>query len=158
MANLKGTQLSQKHDWETPQALFDTFDTTYCFMLDTCASAANTKCGRWYGPQGEHMDALDPDLVWPVEGALWMNPPYKRGVQDQFVKKAMETSLRGGCVVALLPSRTDTKMFHTYIWDTHVHRPHPWVQEILFLKGRVGFVGGAAKAPFPSMVVIFGRR
>jgi hypothetical protein len=35
-------------------------------------------------------------------------------------------------------------------------RPHPWVREVRFLKGRVRFVGAPASAPFPSMIVVFG--
>ncbi len=49
----------------------------------------------------------------------------------------------------LLPARTDTQWFHTYI-NNHA--------EIRFLKGRIKFVGAKHPAPFPSMVVIFRPR
>lgn len=35
--------------------------------------------------------------------------------------------------------------------------PGPWVSSVDFLKGRVQFVGRQSCAPFPSMLVVFGR-
>ena len=48
----------------------------------------------------------------------------------------------------LIPARTDTKAFHEYIYGK---------AEIRFLKGRLRFNDSRNTAPFPSMVVIFGR-
>lgn len=48
----------------------------------------------------------------------------------------------------LIPARTDTKAFHEYIYGK---------AEIRFIKGRLYFNDGKGRAPFPSMVVIFGR-
>ena len=149
---------SERHDWETPQDLFDQLDMKWVFGWDVCASAANTKCAHWYGPQGAQADALDASLLWPTDVPLWMNPPYDRSLQKRFVAKAVETALRGGTVVALLPARTDTAMFHKAIWDRTVLRPRPWVESVDFLPGRLTFVGAEGKAPFPSMVVVFSRR
>ena len=49
-------------------------------------------------------------------------------------------------VVMLIPSRTDTKWFHNYIYG---------IAEIRFIKGRLKFGNSKNSAPFPSMVVIF---
>ena len=49
-------------------------------------------------------------------------------------------------VVALLPSRTDTKWFHDYIYGK---------AEIRFIKGRLKFGDSKNSAPFPSMIVIW---
>lgn len=46
----------------------------------------------------------------------------------------------------LIPSRTDTKAFHEYIYNK---------AEIRFVKGRLKFGGAKNSAPFPSMVCIF---
>lgn len=46
----------------------------------------------------------------------------------------------------LIPSRTDTKWFHEYIYGK---------AEIRFVRGRLKFGDGLGTAPFASMVVIF---
>lgn len=58
------------------------------------------------------------------------------------------TKKPGTVVVALIPARTDTRFFHDYIY----HKA-----EIRFIKGRLKFGGCKDAAPFPSMVVIFGK-
>jgi hypothetical protein len=50
-------------------------------------------------------------------------------------------------IVMLLPSRTDVKWFHDYVY----HKPNV---ETIFLKGRLLFENTPYPAPFPSMVVI----
>lgn len=65
------------------------------------------------------------------------------------MEKAFRTNEdHGNLVVMLLPARTDTKWFHDYIY----HKA-----EIRFIKGRLKFGGCKDAAPFPSMVVIFGK-
>ena len=63
----------------------------------------------------------------------------------------MNKATQKGCtVVMLLPSRTDVRWFHQYIYKK------PGV-EVRFLKGRLKFSNCENSAPFPSMVVIFRR-
>ena len=72
----------------------------------------------------------------------------------EWVKKCHD-EVRFGCtqlVVALLPARTDVRWWHTWIGD---HCQYP--SEVRFLKGRLRFVGAAASAPFPSVVVVWRR-
>ena len=62
----------------------------------------------------------------------------------------------------LLPVRTDTKWFHTYLWDRVGNHWQTGVGPVEFLKGRVKFEreghSKAAGAPFPSMVVVLRPR
>ena len=48
----------------------------------------------------------------------------------------------------LIPARTDTKRFHEYIYGK---------AEVRFIKGRLKFGGCENSAPFPSMIVVFGK-
>mgnify|MGYP003139136647 CR=1 FL=1 len=74
------------------------------------------------------------------------NPPYSK--IGEFVKKAYEESLKGCTVVMLIPSRTDTKYWHDYcIYG-----------QIRYIKGRLKFGNAKNSAPFPSCIVVFGRR
>lgn len=66
--------------------------------------------------------------------AKWVEKCYREGTKDNTV------------VVMLIPSRTDTRYFHKFIY----HRA-----EIRFVRGRLKFGDVKNSAPFPSMVVIF---
>ena len=76
-----------------------------------------------------------------------MNPPYGRGIKH-WIEKAYSESLNGALVVCLIPSRTDTRYWHDYIF--------PYA-EIRFMKGRVKFGDSKNSAPFPSSIVIFDK-
>ena len=63
-------------------------------------------------------------------------------------KSATNMESGGGVAVMLIPARTDTKRFHEYIYGN---------AEIRFIKGRLKFGGCENSAPFPSMIVVFGK-
>lgn len=76
---------------------------------------------------------------------MFCNPPYSN--IRSWVEKSYRESLKPGTtVVMLIPSRTDTRWFHSFIY----HRA-----EIRFIKGRLKFGDSKNSAPFPSMIVIF---
>jgi len=162
---------SQNPDYETPDDLYEKYRKKYGIEIDVCADKDNTKCENFISPE---MDMFE--TVWHVIG--WMNPPYNKPEkackkkckkekcanrgwhrkvnlpgQIDFVKRVVEM---GTITVCLLPARTDTKIFHKYIWDKQRRRPYPWVKELDFLEGRIRFKGMDAPAPFPSMIVVFG--
>ena len=78
---------------------------------------------------------------------VFCNPPYGREL-PKWVKKCYEESLKGTLVVMLIPARTDTRWFHDYIYGK---------AEIRFIKGRLKFGNAKQSAPFPSMVVVYGK-
>ena len=81
-------------------------------------------------------------------GVCWCNPPYGKEIH-RWVQKAFESSLFGTTVVCLLPARVDTRWWQNYVMPA---------AEIRYLPGRLKFVGGEDRAPFPSAVVIFSAR
>lgn len=132
---------SSKTDlWETPKDFFEKLNNEFNFELDVCALPQNAKCKKYFTPE---MDGLK--QRW--KGVCWMNPPYGRKI-GIWIKKAYEESLKGSTIVCLLPSRTDTKWFHEYIYNK---------AEIRFVKGRLRFGSSKENAPFPNMVVIFNK-
>lgn len=147
-----------KDDWATPPEVFDPLMDEFRFCLDAAATHENKKCALWRGPDHpmqEFRDGLA--CSWLGCGPVWVNPPYSRGLQKEFIEKAWESAIEGVTVVMLLPARTDTVAFHKYIWNRVDHKPGPVVREVRFLKGRIKFVGAPASAPFPSMIVVFGK-
>ena len=130
---------SSKTDmWATPQAYFDEVAKEFVFSVDVCANKENTKVNKFFSIE-------DNGLVQKWEGICWMNPPYGREI-GKWIKKAYESAEQGATVVGLLPARTDTKWFHTYIYGK---------AEIRFIKGRLKFGDCKNAAPFPSMLVIW---
>ena len=122
--------------WGTPQEFFNDLDKEFDFTLDPCCTKENAKCEKHYTRED---DGLLQD--WSNE-RVFMNPPYGREI-GKWVKKAFESNT---LVVALLPSRTDTKWFHDYIYN---------IAEVRFVKGRLKFSDSENPAPFPSMVVVW---
>lgn len=145
---------SKSDEWSTPQYLFDTLNEEFHFQIDLAATLNNTLCEEYLGPDHfvEFMrDALI--VLWITLGSVgWCNPPYSKC--REFVAKAAEERLKGFTTVMLLPSRTDTRWFHDYVWDRTTHRPREGV-ELRFVKGRLKFGGASNSAPFPSLIVIF---
>lgn len=135
---------SRKSDnWETPQYLFDQLNEEFHFTLDACASEENKKCQRYFSVEN---NGLEKD--WSGE-IVFCNPPYSE-VKKWVEKAYRESSENGATVVLLIPSRTDTKWFHEYIWGK---------SEIRFIKGRLRFGNATENAPFPSMIVVYlGKR
>ena len=115
--------------WETPQGFFDELDKEFHFTLDVCALPENAKCPRFYTPEQD-------GLKQPWEGVCWCNPPYGRGV-GEWIRRAAQAAGEGAVVVMLLPSRTDTRWFHEYLYG------NPLV-ELRFIKGRLRFGGRSA--------------
>lgn len=88
-------------------------------------------------------------LKTPWFGRIWLNPPYGRETQKWLKKLAIH---RNG--IALIFSRTDTDMFHNWVWC--------WGDAILFIKGRISFYNtDGQKYPHnsgaPSCLVAYGK-
>jgi len=136
-------------EWSTPDDFFAALDAEFDFDLDVAASAENAKCLDYLTIED---DALS--VNWARSGLVtcWMNPPYSKC--REFIAKAALEASKGCTVVCLVPSRTDTRWWHEYVWDREKHRPRPGV-EVRFVKGRLTFGGAPAGAPFPSVVIVF---
>lgn len=135
---------SISNEWETPQEFFDKLNDEFHFTLDPCCTKENHKCDKFYTIEDDGLTH-----GWGGETAF-VNPPYGREI-GKWVKKCYEENSNHGITcVMLIPSRTDTKWFHRYIYGK---------AEIRFIKGRLKFVNKSQEktmsAPFPSMVVIF---
>lgn len=137
---------SASDEWSTPQWLFDRVNDVFNFDFDAAATAKNTKTKKWMGL--DRYDALK--RGWPGYLKFWLNPPYSRGLQSKFIERAYwytKFSSNTNLVVALIPARTDTKLFHEYCFKANY---------ILFLQGRLKFGDSKNSAPFPSCLVFFG--
>lgn len=129
-------------EWSTPRHVFDPLNQEFGFDLDVCASDGNAKCDRYFTRSD---DGLQQD--WG-RSRCWMNPPYGRGLLEQWLAKALESSRNGAFVVALLPVDTSTDWWHNYV----VHA------ELRFRHGRIKFGGASGSPRFANVVAIFWPR
>jgi site-specific DNA-methyltransferase (adenine-specific) len=130
-----------KDQWETPSQLFTLLDDEFCFDLDVCASADNTKCDRFF-------DRATNGLVqrWaPL--TCWCNPPYSDVMP--WIMKAIDEAIGGAVVVLLLPGDTSTKWWHL---------ASQWASERRELIGRVRFVNAPGAPKFGSVLFVFNGR
>ena len=148
---------SESGEWETPEALFARVEMEYGpLMLDVCATADSAKCPRYFDREADGLSQQ-----WDVP--YWCNPPYGRDVR-QWIEKGIQSRPLG---VFLLPARTDTAWFHDLLYHhrlseaakglDHVPRygagPRLGIN-LIFLRGRVRFVGAKSSAPFPSVLAV----
>lgn len=92
----------------TPDAIFKPLHERYSFTLDAAASAANTKCAKFFDLTSDGLKQC-----WFGE-TVWCNPPYSN-LKD-WVAKAFSEWMCGGTIVMLLPAnRTEQKWWQTYI-------------------------------------------
>jgi site-specific DNA-methyltransferase (adenine-specific) len=136
---------SGKDDWETPHDLYAKLHKEFDFELDPCCNLQNRKCATFITTDGlsEH---------W-LGKRVFCNPPYSN--LKAWVRKCYgESLMHGSLCVMLIPARTDTKVWHSYIWDNLTHKPRTGV-EVRLLPGRLRFVGAKASAPFPSAIIVF---
>jgi phage N-6-adenine-methyltransferase len=140
---------SNKDDWGTPPDFYYKL----CLQLqasggkipdvDVCATEDNTKAPLFITPE---MDALTTD--WDILGpgtVCFMNPPYSR--VKEFCAKAVEQAETRNCIViGLVAARPDTDWW----WDWALE-----AKRIIFLHGRIKFIGAKSGAPFPSAVLVW---
>lgn len=137
-----GACLSHNSDeWTTPLNLFEDLNKEFNFDVDLASSNKNCLCSKF-----ETIDS-NPNLTAIYNNKnIFCNPPYSK--LKSFIKYCYDLAfIHHNIVVMLIPARTDTIAFHTYIYmKDNV--------EIRFIKGRLHF-SNKGSAPFPSMIVVF---
>lgn len=122
---------SATDDWATPPDLYQQLNKEFDFNFDPC-------------PLNSEIDGLTID--WG--SSVFVNPPYSN-IKNFLIKAHAELNKESKTIVFLVPSRTDTRWFHDYVYGK---------AELRFIKGRLKFGGAKNSAPFPSMICIFKGR
>lgn len=131
---------SNTNEWSTPIDIFNELNREFNFTLDPCSTKENAKCDKFFTIEDNGL------LQDWSQDVVFMNPPYGREIKD-WIKKAYEESKKGSIVVCLIPSRTDTKYWHDYIFK--------YAYDIRFIRGRLKFGDVKTPAPFPSAIIVF---
>lgn len=129
---------SRSEEWYTPQYLFDQLNAEFGpFDLDPCATPENAKCPAYFTKEQD-------GLAQAWGGRVFMNPPYGKLIVP-WMRKAFLSAQGGALVVCLVPARTDTRWWHSYVEGK---------TEVRFIKGRLKYGGAKYNAPFPSAIII----
>ena len=126
------TNTVNNDEWLTPPYILKALGE---FDLDPCAPVV-----RPWDTAKKHYDFRDNGLAKPWEGRVWCNPPYGRETFAWLNKLAEH-----GKGTALIFARTETKGFHSEIWNK--------AHAVFFFQGRLKFhfvngrVGNCANAP-----------
>lgn len=145
---------SKSDEYSTPSDFYNHLDNLFEFVFDLACSKENCKTADGFTKEE---NALDQDWFQITEdcikegktGWLWLNPPYS--MCREFADKCYSEMLLGAKIIMLVPSRTDTKWFHDFIYKKEGI-------EIEFIKGRLKFGDSKNSAPFPSMLIKFERK
>ena len=147
---------SNTEEWQTPRWLFDKLNEEFKFYLDPCTTEDN--------PLGtpKFYTIRDDGLEQKWYGNVYVNPPYP-DINEWLYKADFElrTDSLVNKIVFLIPSRTDTRWFHKYIYDQEINDFRITLYydvEVRFIKGRLKFGNAKNTAPFPSMIVIFTKK
>ena len=140
--NKKALFTSNSDEWETPLELYARLNKRFKFTLDPCSTKENHLCDKYYTKEENGLCKS-----WKGE-TVFVNPPYSE-IKLWVEKCYKEYETNGTTVVMLIPSRTDTRYFHDYIY----HKA-----EIEFIKGRLHFSNSKHGAPSPSMIAIYERK
>ena len=133
-----GLMSSNSDEWTTPRDLFDKLNRRFLFTLDAAASDKNHLCDKYFTKKTDGLNQS-----WAGE-RVFCNCPYSK-IKDWAAKFCLE-QFQADCIVALIPARTDTRWWHSYIATA---------DKIIFIRGRLKFGDGKVSAPFPSALAIW---
>lgn len=146
---------NKSDEWQTPSNLYTKLDKVFHFKLDPCATENNSlKTERFYTKKDDGLNRY-----WG-NASTFINPPYSQiklwinkalmelqsRVNDIPLSKSYGDYTTVEPIVMLVPARVDTQWFHEVTRSDWVH--------VVFLKGRLKFVGAESSAPFPSCLII----
>ncbi len=158
-SDLTAKSTTSKSDvWGTPPRLAQLLVAEFDLRVDVAATAKNTKCEGYFGP--DHDDPLVRDALvieWrqhTFTPRFFLNPPFS--LLPAFVAQA--TVALDSLTVAVLPAKTEMPWWHLAV---------PLASEVRFLKARLryeqpdpetGVYARGDSALFPSVVVVWDNR
>lgn len=123
------TKHSIRDLFQTPQYLYDWYNTRYTFTHDVAASDLNHKAPLWF------TEAQD-SLVQPWGARNWCNPPYSNIMP--WVEKAIAETARGNTTVMLIPADTSVAWFKKAFDNCY---------SCEFINGRISFINADTGKP-----------
>lgn len=129
---------SSRQDYETPPDFITAVQSRFGIInVDLAATKENTKGQIWID---EEQDSLT--VNWSrLRGNLWLNPPFNNIAP--WAKKCSEESKKGCRIFFLTPASVGSNWFAQHVFGQ---------AHVLFLNGRITFVG--AEDPYPKDCIL----
>lgn len=127
-------------EWGTPLDLFDKLDRQFNFQVDIAASDDNHLVNVY---MTKEENALEQS--WDFGGWVWCNPPYSRGLINQFVDKAVDECLDKNIHIVML-----TMLDPSTKWFRKLNH----FGTVVFLPDKLKFRGAKSSYPFPCCITI----
>ena len=132
---------SKRQDWRTPPDLFEKLNEVFHFGTDLFADDENHLCPRYFTKENSAWDNK-----WT--GNCFANPEYGSTLKHTMARISTRVRTTSSLTVAcLIPARVGSVYWMDHIWGS--------ADYVLFLRGRVQFVGAKDVAPFNSAVVVY---
>lgn len=140
---------SVRMDWETPDCVLERVRSVAPITLDPCTTDENPTDAITSFSPGSHVPSLDARWRnYVAHGLVYVNPPYGRALPI-WMAKCREQAALGTQIIALVPSRTDTRWWGECYDDCAA---------VALWRGRLTFRGAPSPAPFPSCLFYWGER
>lgn len=143
-AALAATMSSDRPDWNTPTEILRLLHVGFPdgVDLDPCSNANSIVMAKRTYTEAD--DGLAQPWDVPVGGLVYVNPPYGMAL-PVWAQKIQQERGRLKTIVTLVPARTDTGWWRTLVEGAAY---------VVFIAGRLRFLGAPASAPFPSALVV----
>lgn len=134
---------SDRKDWNTPFDVLELVRKVAPIGLDPCSNENSVVYAK------TTFDVTTDGLSksWAGHGLVYVNPPYGGKESQTWAQKIEGEAWYGVEIVALFPSRTDTKWFHRLVKASDAR---------CLWRSRLKFLGAPSSAPFPSVLFYFG--
>jgi hypothetical protein len=146
---------SSTDTWQTPNEVLATVEAFGSYMgckgitLDPATVKENpTRAAKIRTPECDP-DGLETDWSYAAgeKALIFCNPPYRAAWYTKIAEEAAR--LRDGQhMIALLPAKVGTSYFYSLVQHASA---------IVFVRGRLTFVGAPDPAPFESALLYFGK-
>lgn len=129
MANVHVANNSGFYEWYTPSHIIEA--ARNC-MGSIDLDPASTDKANEVVKASKYYTEDDNGLLLPWYGNVWLNPPYARGMVEQFIDKLIQEIVleRITQAIVLTNNATETKWFHRFA---------PYLDAICFPKGRIKY-------------------
>ena len=137
-----------RNDWETPASLLDVIHPVYGkFCFDLAASSSNTQSNNYFIISDNSLEQPWSQVYLQYTNELtpwmWLNPPYNN--LTAWYEKCYVSASEGARILMLVPASTETRYFHKFALQ--------FATKIIFIQGRLTFVGATNTAQFPSLLI-----